>query len=504
MRASRALLCAIALAGASSAACSAIYGGGRYTGGGGEDDAGPSGDDAFVPSDEDSGTPVDAATPIDANEVIACTDDRACGADEFCDSLRGVCARCDADGDGVLHQACVMRAGGLAWDCDPDRAAEARTLRATSFAHTLRAYLGPSALHVFYVSDDASAGGVRYASFGDGAPRDQLLQAVAPPGMAVYDAARIGPDRVVLAGYDAAGAQRYDLESDAISLKATRAFGDLASMGYMSLVPSGPAMLVNASDESAFIGFSASWGSSMGGRVVLDVGGDSFLGSHISTFHERGASPSAVRFASGPSVVLMPNDTGDSNPFLLWAGDLRDFGSNHDPQPFDVGSLQVGQLAVTRLEGGQSIIALGAVGVGAGRVRLALGIASCNSGDLGECAFTTSSSSPQLEVEGMGQATIAGIGVSPRSVFMATTAADGFRVGNLELCPPATACPTPMVPAEPIGTMSIPAPSLPDTRAVAVDLRGNPATGTLTLGLARASAAEIQAIRLDLCFAPDP
>jgi hypothetical protein len=60
------------------------------------------------------------------------------------------------------------------------------------------------------------------------------------------------------------------------------------------------------------------------------------------------------------------------------------------------------------------------------------------------------------------------------------------------------------VPTEPVGTLAIPAPMMTDTRAVAVDLRGNPITGTLTLGLARASVTEIQAIRLDLCFAPDP
>ena len=263
-------------------------------------------------------------------------------------------------------------------------------------------------------------------------------------------------------------------------------------------------MLVTASEESAFLGFSASWAPTFGGRVVLDVGGDLMVGSHIATFHERGASPEAVLFASGPSVVLMPNDADASNPFLLWAGDLRDFGSNHDPQPFDVGSRQVGQLAVTRLEGGQNIAALGAVGVGGGLVRLALGLASCNASDLGECAFTTSSPSPQLEVDGMEQATIAAIGVSPRSVFIATTASDAFRVGNLELCPPGSSCPSLTVPTDPIGTLAIPAPPLDDTKAVAVDLRGNPATGTLTIGLARASSAEIQAIRLDLCFAPDP
>jgi hypothetical protein len=484
--------------------CSALFGGGRYTGGSSDADAGMAvEDDAFVPSDEDAGTPVDAARPVDANESVPCTDDRACAADDFCDRARSVCAPCDADGDGVLHQACVTRAGGLAWDCEPDARAEVRSVRASAFAHTLRAFLGTEELHVLYTSDETSPGIVRHARFGAGVPSDGALSD-GSIGLIDYDAARAA-DRVVIVGYDALSANRFELEGDTVSLKAARAFGGLDASGYGGLVPSGPPMLVRADTESAFLGFSASWGSGMGGRVVMDVGGDSSFGSHIATFHERGASPSAVRFATGPNVALMPNDMTESNPFLLWAGDVRDFGSNHDPRRFDVGSLQVGQLAVTRLEGGQNIVALGAVSVGdagGSSVRLAVGLASCNTSDETDCPFTTVDPAPQLEVDGMEQAAVAAIGVSPRTVFFATSAPRAFRIGNLDLCPAGASC-SPAVPTSPVGTLPIPAPMMDGTRAVAVDLRGNPSTGMLTLGLARASRTEIQAVRVNLCFAPE-
>jgi hypothetical protein len=486
-----------------AAGCSALFGGGRYMGGAGSDvDAGPTEADAFSPDRDAFSEGDDAAPPIDANMVVSCRDDGDCASDEFCDRGRTVCASCDADGDGVLHQACVERAGGLAWDCEPEVRAEVRSVRASGFAHTLRAFLGTEELHVFYTSDETSPSIVRHARFGAGLPSDAAFSD-GSTGLNDYDAARAA-GRVVIAGYDALSANRFELEGDAVSLKAARAFGGLGTSGYEGLVPSGPPMLVRADTESTFLGFSASWGSGMGGRVVMDIGGDSSFGSHIATFHERGASPSAVRFATGPNVALMPNDSTESNPFLLWAGDVRDFGSSHDRQPFDVGSLQVGQLAVARLEGGENIVALGAVGVGGGMVRLAVGLARCNASDQTECGFTTSSPSPQIEVEGMEQASIAAIGVSARSAFIATTAPRAFRIGNLDLCAAGSTACTPSVPTEPVGTLAIPAPMMTDTRAVAVDLRGNPITGTLTLGLARASVTEIQAIRLDLCFPPDP
>ena len=101
----------------------------------------------------------------------------------------------------------------------------------------------------------------------------------------------------------------------------------------------------------------------------------------------------------------------------------------------------------------------------------------------------------------MEQTTIAVTAVSSRSVFVATTAPDAFRLGNLEVCMPGPTCVL-SVPSA-LGTVAFPAPSMTDTREVAVDLIGDPASGRLTLGLARASRTEIQATRVDLCFLPD-
>jgi hypothetical protein len=386
------------------------------------------------------------------------------------------------------------------WDCEPDERFVVESVRTGGFDHTLRAFVGPSSLHVFYVSSDAGAA-VRYAQFGAGTPTDRLLAAVAAPGMTRYDAARFEGNRVSLVGYDDEGALRYEVVEDSVALTATRAFGALGGAGYDALMALGPPVLVLVSPEEAFLGFSARWGAAgLGGRVVLDVGGDTSFGGHIATFHESGASPTASLFASGRGVALLPNDTPESNPFLLWAGDVRDFGSNHDPDEFDVGSLNVGQLAVARLEGDAVIVALGAVGIGAG-VGLAVGLAGCAPTDATECSFVTSSPAALTEVEGMEQRTIAVTGATPRSVFLATTAPDAFRVGSLDLCARGLEC-TPAVPTR-VRTVAIAAPTMPDTREVAVDLVGDPTTGRLTLGLARASRSEIQTARVDLCFVPD-
>ncbi|MBN8610547.1 MAG: hypothetical protein J0L92_08185 [Deltaproteobacteria bacterium] len=479
-----------------TAGCSALFGGGRYTGGE-ELDAALTETDAPSGEEDAPGGP-DAHDPDEDAWTLTCTDDDGCSADQFCNRTRSLCEPCDSDGDGLQHRACVERVSGMAWDCEPDERFVVQNLRATSFDHTLRAFVGPSALHVFYVSSDGGAA-VRYARFGAGTPSDVLLGAVAAPGLRRYDAARFEGSRVSLVGYDDEGGRRYELSDDAVELTTSRFFGALDASGYDALMPAGPPVLVLVSPGEAFLGFSARWGAAgMGGRVVLDVGGDTSFGSHIATYHERAASPTATLFASGRGAALVPNDMTESNPFLLWAGDVRDFGSNHDPQEFDVGSLNVGQLAVARLEGDAVIVALGAVGISAG-VRLAVGLASCT--DPTECSFTTMTPSPQIEVEGMEQRTVAVTGVTSRSVFLATTAPDAFRVGSLEICTRGTAC-TPTVPRS-VRTIAIPALPMPDTREVAVDLVGDPTTGRLTLGLARASRDEIQTARVDLCFVPD-
>jgi hypothetical protein len=474
-----------------TAGCSALFGGGRYTGGEELDAA---------LTETDAPEAPDAHDPDEDAWTLACTDDGGCSAEDFCNRTRSVCEPCDSDGDGLPHQACVERAAGTVWDCEPDERFLVENIRAASFDHTLRAFIGPSSLHVFYVSSDGGAA-VRYARFGGGTPSDMLLGAVAGPGMSRYDAARFEGTRVSLVGYDEEGALRYEVAADTVSLTATRAFGPLSTSGYDGLTAAGPPVLVLVTPEEAFLGFSARWGAAgMGGRVVLDVGGDTSFGSHIATYHERAASPMATLFASGRGAALVPNDSTESNPFLLWAGDVRDFSSNHDLQEFDVGSLNVGQLAVARLEGDAVIVALGAVGIEGG-VRLAVGLAGCTAGDPTECSFTTSAPSPQIEVEGMEQRTVAVTGVMSRSVFLATTSPDAFRVGSLEICPRGTAC-TPTVPRS-VRTIPIPALPMPDTREVAVDLVGDPTTGRLTLGLARASRSEIQVARVDLCFVPD-
>lgn len=489
MRTKQALAAALAL-GASSGGCSALFGGSRYMSG--ADDA------SIVATDTGETTQPDAFDPSAPDAAQPCVDSVECGSAGYCDQVLMRCVSCDADGDGVMHQACVERVDGLAWDCEPDIPAQVRTLRIPSFAHTLRAFLGTSELHVFYTPD---SGTVRYARFGAGTPTDDMLPgAAAGSGVSEYDGQRIG-DLVLLAAYDANGVLRYELEGDDVSLKGTRPFAGLEASGFGMMHPQGPIMLIRGDTTSAYVGFSAGWEGGMGGRVVMDVGGGGTMGSHVARFHDRGASPEASLFATGPNVALMPNDTTVSNPFLLWAGDVRDFDSNHGAQGFDLGSMEVGQLAVTRLQGAEHIVALGAISTGSA-VRLAVGLTDCNPTDETECAFTTpmaTETAPLLAVEGMDQQTIAAIGVSPRTTFIATTAARAFRVGSFDVCPPGGTC-TPTVPSAPVGTMAINAPTMDDTRAVAVDMRGDPSRGTLTIGLARASSSEIQATRLELCF----
>lgn len=509
----RSLLSAVAFASLSSSACSVLYDGGRYTGGDDMDASVPP--DAFTSIPIDAGNPadtdrlVDAARPVDTNPSVdtnpgpPCASDRDCIPGQFCDASR-TCAPCDGDGDGLLHQECARRSAAWAFDCDPDTPADVRTITGINFQRTLRAYRGPTALHAFYVATD---GQVHHVKFGDGDPVDAPLDDVTR--MTAYDAARVSPDRVALVGYNASGTYRYDLEDDSITSTGSRSFSSLAASGFSDVVPRGPAMLVRADESSAYVGFSASYADEMGimndRRIVMDVGGDGSTGSHVAAFYGAAAATDALMFASGPQVVLMPPDT-TGGPFLLWTGDVRDFRTNFRPPLFNAGLNTVNQLAVTRLAGTRDetrIVALAAGRTVGGVVGLALGLAECPT-DYRDCLVQTGYPPPLVTVDGMTEPTIAALPLSMRSAIFATTQQYEFRIGRLDWCA-TTDCTAPEVPTSRVPTVRIAAPwMVSTTAAVTLDVRSATDWGILELGLVRASPNQIQAVRVNLCFMPDP
>ncbi len=482
----------------STSACSLVFGGSRYTGGGDPDAATPDLDapgeapDVFVPIGVDANLGVDA--PIDRDAPMgadagprSCTLTSECFTDEYCDATTNFCAPCDFDHDGLLHPECVPHTDGEAWDCDPMDPIRVRELP-TVFAHTLRVFLGDPDVHVLYTG----ATGTHLTTFSPaGSPADVLLSA---PAMDRFDARRVSATRVAVVGYDDTGLHRYELRDGGISFLGTRPYATLTP-GYPGITPWGPITLVDGGEPRAYVGFGAMWTGETG-RVVADIGGSvdgvAFTrGGYVATFYGMPPRPDTTRFASGSGCALLPNDTTNTNPFWMWAGDTRALATNNGLENFDVGSAAVGQLAVARV--GTSIVAFAAIETGGGATRLAVNLAPCVDGSGNDCMFRVVSA-VQIPVDGMAETTIAVFPTSDASMTFATTTSDAFLLGNLT-CEDA-GCTS--VPSR-ISTKRIPAPAM-DSREVALELRQAPAADRITIGLARASDTAIQVARFDVCI----
>lgn len=456
-------------------------------GGGGPEDAStdapvPMGDDAFVPS---------------------CDGPEDCEPGQYCDMPRGmpsVCRSCDADGDGLVARECAAMM--QLYDCDPATAPAPTTVSTDADVQdTLRVFSVGASTHVFWRNSEGGMR-IRLPTESSASPLEHRPMGGSPRHVLAFDAVRNEAD-VIVAGYTIFEAVSYRAVSTGLEVGSTREFGALPSPEFASVRPSGPATLLFSRD-TPHLAFSATYGSSTQGRLVVGVGG-----FHVARFHADVSSPTNFLAASSGRVAVLPADGDDRRSMLLWNGDLRSAS--------DMARVPLIAFPPTTALGASETIRQAAIAAsdsasGMPTAREVVALLGTSEGRLVAMHFRCpdDTNMPCLNSDGAASYTMAGAhpGVvamatmpgSTTQMLVATSHATGFELASLNLDAGRGEVRLPMSLAS---VARLPAPALAETpRAMAMDITLDAMGERAMLTLARAAGRQVQVLRIEACVVP--